>query len=141
MTNELKTALENFFGLPNWENRIGPWKDLNEAAKGLHTAFQREKLLDPQNDVMGELRQWVDQYRDNIALGEHAAVEGMEYLLKAWERHGLSRKMGGVNELGGAKNCVHRMIEVLQAFEGKLAIMEQMAIDALEKTDGCLDAN
>lgn len=126
MNQELRDALQKLFDCPNWENRCGPWKDLNEAMQRLHVVFEIQKSLAPTDEPLKLLCQWVVQYRDEIGLGDRAAVEGMDYLLRAWGRHGLKSLKGGVNVLGGAKNAVHRMIEVLQAFEGRIAIMEEM---------------
>jgi len=45
MTDDLQTALEKLFSLPNWPNRIGSWNDVNEAVKNLNKAWQKEKAL------------------------------------------------------------------------------------------------
>lgn len=34
-------CLKQLFALPNWENRIGPWKDINDAIKQLHAAYTK----------------------------------------------------------------------------------------------------
>ena len=41
--DRLADALEAIFACPNWENRIGPWKDVNAAVKSAYVAFQRYK--------------------------------------------------------------------------------------------------
>ncbi len=34
-------AAKRFLSLPNWENRIGSWKDVNDAARRLSAALAR----------------------------------------------------------------------------------------------------
>ena len=78
--------------------------------------------------AMKQLEEWVNQYRDEMGLADHAAVEAMDHLLKAWGRHGLESG-SGVDALGGAANCVGRVVQILQAFQGRLAIMAQIEKD------------
>lgn len=37
----LLKSLEVFFSLPNWENRIGPWKDVNEGLKEVFETYKK----------------------------------------------------------------------------------------------------
>jgi hypothetical protein len=39
---ELAKCLDEFFRLPNWENRIGPWGDVNKAIKKLYRVWSHE---------------------------------------------------------------------------------------------------
>lgn len=65
---ELKQKLEAFFSLPNWRNRIGPWKDINEKIGELEAAFLKFK-----ESKIDDLR--IDEWLFNI-LDEH---DGFKY--------------------------------------------------------------
>lgn len=126
MNQEMFKALTALFQCPNWENRSGPWNDINAALKHLHGVYTDQKKKLPSDDPLHELHQWIDQYRDEVGMADHAALAAMDYMTKVWGRHGLGGSGGGVNVLGGAANVVRRTIEILQAFQGRIAIMEEM---------------
>ena len=50
--NDLYIALEKFFSLPNWENRISPWKDINKAVHNLHEEYLKTTAVLPILTVM-----------------------------------------------------------------------------------------
>ena len=42
MSNQLAHALDKFFSLPNWENRIGYWKDINAGLNEVYHEHCRQ---------------------------------------------------------------------------------------------------
>lgn len=54
-------CLKQLFALPNWENRIGPWKDINDAIKQLHAAYTRNPKIHQVRTVeeaLEECKKW-----------------------------------------------------------------------------------
>lgn len=43
---DLVSAIDKLFSLPNWERRIGPWNDVNEAIRCLHRVRENIKTIE-----------------------------------------------------------------------------------------------
>lgn len=74
-----------------------------------------------QGDPLEEMRRWVQQYKDDeppIRLAQAAAIIAMDKFLESW-RHGLD----GV-AIKAALDETQRMLTILNAFQGKLAILD-----------------
>lgn len=80
-------------------------------------------------DPLKEAQEWVKSYREDDspihAVGTEAAVRAMEFFLEVFTKHGQLRD-GAVMELTQAQIEVHRAVEILSCFEGKLAMLQWM---------------
>jgi hypothetical protein len=84
------------------------------------------ELTDQQ--ILEELRQWVQQYAEDDPNPLHspqrpaqqAALLSMNYFLGSWQQ-GLDKK-----DIRAAQAEIARMLEILHAFQGKLSIIDYM---------------
>jgi hypothetical protein len=75
-----------------------------------------------------DLTRWIQQYKDDeepVRVGQAAAIKAMDYLLEVFSRQG-DLKDGAVQEIKAAQAEVWRMLEILNAFHGKLHIIGYM---------------
>lgn len=82
-------------------------------------------LLKPTDvEALQIMREWVNQYKEDnethpsLRVAQGAAIQAMEVMLVSW-RHGLDRLAvkAGLEE-------TKRMLEILHAFQGRLALLE-----------------
>jgi hypothetical protein len=80
-------------------------------------------FLDPDdpNRIFKELEKWVQDYKNDeppVSLAQTAAIQAMDHFLDSW-KNGL--------QPGDLKVCLNetsRMLQILNAFQGKLAILD-----------------
>jgi hypothetical protein len=82
-----------------------------------------------------ELRQWVQQYKDDeiISVGQAGAIKAMDYFLEVFGRHGDLVDGGGVLVTKSAQNETRRCIEILNAFMGKMSLLALMSLSDEER--------
>ena len=83
-------------------------------------------------ESLQQMEIWVQQYKDDDPphrLAQTAAIQAMDHMLKAWQ-HGLD----GV-AIKAALSETQRMLQILNAFQGKIAILDCMVNGIPEDDD------